>query len=256
MQDVAGSGVSVAHDAWMSGMLGVPSYCVKLATEDGSVRSLCAQDVQAALHPHMAGGMFAYVKVAPQAVGSIHALEGAGFRLVDTNVAFTRPAGAMLPSSGSDLNGIRFARPASPDDAEAVAHVARTSFRYSRFHLDPAIPQAVACELKAVWAGNYFCGKRGDAMVVCEDADGIAGFLQLLVTPEALVIDLIAVAERARRSGRASAMIAFALHNMEPRAEMRVGTQVVNTASMRLYEGLGFRVSGAQYVMHYHAEKE
>jgi ribosomal protein S18 acetylase RimI-like enzyme len=93
-------------------------------------------------------------------------------------------------------------------------------------------------------------------MVVCEDADGIAGFLQLLVTPEALVIDLIAVAERARRSGRASAMIAFALHNMEPRAEMRVGTQVVNTASMRLYEGLGFRVSGAQYVMHYHAEKE
>jgi ribosomal protein S18 acetylase RimI-like enzyme len=253
MQGRAGCGVTIAHDSWMSGMLGVASYCVKMSASDTSARPLCSQDIRAMLRPHMSDGMFAYVKVPPLAVGSIHSLEEAGFRLVDTNVAFARPSRAMMPPFDGALTGIRLAR---PEDADAVAHVARTGFRFSRFHLDPAIPDDVACELKAVWAGNFFCGKRGDAMVVCEDKDGVAGFLQLLITPDALVIDLIAVAERARRCGRASAMIAFALRSLEPRPEMRVGTQVANTASMRLYESLGFRASGAQYVMHYHAGKE
>jgi hypothetical protein len=35
---------------------------------------------------------------------------------------------------------------------------------------------------------------------------------------------------------------------------MIVGTQAANPDSLRLYENLGFRVSGASYVLHLHSE--
>ena len=36
---------------------------------------------------------------------------------------------------------------------------------------------------------------------------------------------------------------------------LRVGTQLANTGSLRLYEGLGFRQCQAQYVFHYHSPR-
>ncbi len=35
-------------------------------------------------------------------------------------------------------------------------------------------------------------------------------------------------------------------------AELVVGTQAANTPSVRLYEGLGFRLTSAQLVLHHH----
>ena len=147
---------------------------------------------------------------------------------------------------------IRFAR---PEDADAVVWLARASFTMSRFHLDPDISDALAAEVKARWAGNFFTGQRGDAMVVCDTDQGLGGFLQLITTPERLIIDLVAVAEHARRQGRAGDMIAFARRKL-PRPETRVGTQVANIASLRLYDKLGFRAVDAKYVFHFHSESD
>jgi ribosomal protein S18 acetylase RimI-like enzyme len=141
---------------------------------------------------------------------------------------------------------------ALPGDRQAVEDIARKSFLYSRFHLDPAFSRAVADRIKAEWAGNFFHGQRGDHMVVAEVAGAVRGFLQLLQDePERMTIDLIAVAEDVRGRGVASAMMGYAMRACRART-LRVGTQAANLASLRLYENLGFRVIATSYVLHRH----
>jgi ribosomal protein S18 acetylase RimI-like enzyme len=90
-------------------------------------------------------------------------------------------------------------------------------------------------------------------MVVVEVEGAVVGFLQLLRAADgALVIDLIAVDERYRRRGLGGEMIAFVEAKAGAGQLIRVGTQIANTASIRLYEGVGFRMTEAQYVFHYH----
>ena len=80
----------------------------------------------------------------------------------------------------------------------------------------------------------------------------IVGFTLLLVpTDSEVVIDLIAVDDAYRRRGIAAEMIAFVESQFAP-AQLVVGTQVANLPSVRLYEKLGFRLAGAQYVFHFH----
>jgi ribosomal protein S18 acetylase RimI-like enzyme len=134
-----------------------------------------------------------------------------------------------------------------------VVEVAGRSFKYSRFHLDRAIPAELANKIKAAWVGNYFAGRRGQQMVIALVEGTIGGFVQLLYSQDKiLTIDLIAVAENQRRKGIAGDMIAFAEAECGPFEHIRVGTQIANIPSMRLYEKLGFRVTEAHYVFHYH----
>jgi ribosomal protein S18 acetylase RimI-like enzyme len=67
-----------------------------------------------------------------------------------------------------------------------------------------------------------------------------------------LVIDLIAVTKAHRGSGLARGMIAFAASTFTQFHTMLVATQIANIPSMRLYEGIGFRIVGAQYILHRH----
>ena len=90
-------------------------------------------------------------------------------------------------------------------------------------------------------------------MLVAQSDGQTAGFLQLIHAPDsALVIDLIAVTEPARGRGLARAMIGAAQHLARGEC-LRVGTQVANLPSLRLYESLGFRAVTSNYVMHLHA---
>lgn len=191
--------------------------------------------------------VFVYAKVAADDVHNAGRLEGAGFRLVDTNVQLVRPPAPCL--AVGDGVRTRFARPA---DREKVVAIARSSFCQDRFHRDPAVPAAVADAIKAAWGENYFLGKRGDWMVVVEAEEEIVGFLLLLDRPEQVVIDLIATAPTSRRRGVATAMIAFALAHCTADRAMGVGTQLANAGSLRLYQRLGFQTREAFYILHHH----
>ena len=79
--------------------------------------------------------------------------------------------------------------------------IAEREYDVSRFHLDPGIPDDVARSIKRDWVDNYFTGARGDRMFVAEHDGEVAGFQLVLDTPEAAVIDLIAVAGSGARSG-------------------------------------------------------
>ncbi len=198
-------GFSLERDDWLSGLLGRPAF-----------RVLTKRQSIADFPP---GNFFATAKVAASEVTSAERLEDAGFRIVDTALTFTARAAEIPAQSGFELCLAR------SDDRASVGAIAREAFRFSRFHLDPSIPDAVARKIKATWAENFFDGRRGDAM--------------------------IAVQARFRGRGIARAMIGWAAATM-PAAEFVVGTQAANTPSVRLYESLGFRLSNAQLVLHCH----
>ena len=198
-----------------------------------------------------AAGHFATAKIAATDPGEVEALQRMGFRVVDT--ALTLDVERVIARASSVR--VRFATQA---DKAGVQAIAGSAFRYSRFHLDPRVPKALADKVKWSWAGNWFDGGRGDGMVVAEDANrALAGFLLLRWgSREHLAIDLVAVDQRSERKGLASAMIGFAQANgtgdlRKPRG-MVVGTQAANIGSLRLYESLGFRMREAKYVLHHH----
>lgn len=225
-------------DSWLGGILGRPAWIVS----DAGVAPLAELT--------RTGPQFATAKLAAADTGSVEALQSFGFRVVD--MALTLDAD-QVDAKGSDR--VRFAR---PEDRPAVESIAVSAFRFSRFHLDPHIPKALADKVKAAWAGNWFAGQRGDGMIVAENPGGeVAGFLQLRwAAEERLVVDLIAVRPDSARKGLARAMIGLAQSRGTGDARlprgMIVGTQAANVPSVRLYESLGFRLRDAKFVLHHH----
>lgn len=191
--------------------------------------------------------VFIYTKISVNAVDHIRALEECNFHLVDTNIVFQK----RIDRSGS-MRGPVAVRLARPEDRDNVGCLARYSLVYSRFHLDQKIDIETANTVKANWAMNYFLKKRGNEMVVSELDSKIIGFLQLIYDKETLCIDLIAVDKNHRRKGIASSMIKFAENNIDGFNYIEVGTQLSNSASLRLYEKLDFCIIDALYVFHYH----
>lgn len=227
------------RDPWLSAVLARFAWRVTMEPSGTPLAELRASGLQ-----------FATAKLSAADTSSVNALESFGFRVVDTALSFDADAVVSVDPDSR----VRFAR---ADDAHEVEAVAGAAFRFSRFHLDRAIPVDLAHRMKAEWAANWFRGTRGDGMIVAEDAGRVAGFLQLLWSRDGrLVIDLIGVAAGSRARGLARAMIGLAARqgtgdSRRPNG-LRVGTQAANVPSVRLYESLGFRLSDSQYVLHFH----
>jgi len=232
----------VTPDPFLTGILGKPAFRATAAT--------------AAAAAAAGGPIFADIKIPAGDGEEIARLNGLGFRLVDTAVTLEGDANLIRHLAGQGTgSGAARARRAAPEDAAAVEAIAGSSFAFSRFHQDPKIPVAQADLSRARWAGNFFTGQRGDRMVVGEADGEVLGFLQLLGPRDGtLTIDLIAVGQEGRGQGLARAMIGFAAHDGAGITRMVVGTQIANLPSLRLYEGLGFRIAGAAHVFHLHKD--
>lgn len=196
-----------------------------------------------------AGPAFVYVKVEADRLGLLSILEDAGFRLADTNIQLQKKIEQIEMSAPSNIH---FAR---SNDETLVRKLAKNSFKFSRFHLDPHISKKMADHLKSAWAGNYFLGQRGDAMIVAETSSGIGGFLQLLFRERQIIIDLIAVSREHRRNGIARDMIHFAQMSFDDYETMVTGTQAANIGSLAMYESMGFKICSAYYILHLHFPK-
>ena len=236
--------IQIISDEWLSNILKLDVYKLVLpqTTEKITKHSFASLKNVLSIKP-----VFVYSKVPVHAISQVIALEKAGFHIVDTNIRFIKTVGSTL--TNEEKANVRFAR---PEDKEKVQRIAHESFQYSRFHLDPAISMQLANRIKAIWAGNYFSGDRGDAMVIVEIGGHVAGFLQLLFVKSALVIDLIAVDSEHRRKNIARSMIAFAEKKLSRFDKIIVGTQAANLPSIRLYEKIGFRIDNCQHSFHYH----
>ncbi|HZP68480.1 MAG TPA: GNAT family N-acetyltransferase [Pseudolabrys sp.] len=225
--------LSLTRDVWLSEIMAQPVHRVSVNGE----ANLAIDSPRG----------FYFGRIPAADIRTANALAALGFRVVDTGVTLERDP--RVRASGGRIA----VRAAVPQDREAVAAIARHGFRFSRFHLDPQIPSALANEIKAQWAENFFRGRRGDQMAVAEIAGRPVGFLQLLRAGDGtLVIDLIAVEDNHRGAGIGSAMVEWAAGHAGG-GRMRVGTQAANVGSLRFYENLGFRTVATAYVMHLHA---
>jgi len=230
-------------DEWLGGILGRPAYRY---TGPAGYRL-----VASVARPFLGAGVFAYAKVAVGDITTLHALGSCGFRLIDTNITLAHTGASAAAPAGEYT--VRFSE---PHDESGVTELARRSFRFSRFHLDPAFPQVLADTVKATWAGNFFRGQRGDLMAIATKGKDVIGFLQCLKAPDGiLVIDLFAVDAVFRRQGIARAMIAHAQARTPGIARVRVGTQLANLPSINLFESQGYKVEAAEYVLHYHGKQ-
>jgi len=191
--------------------------------------------------------VFVYAKVPTSSLDMVKHLNNIGFYLVDTNVTLSKPINKL-----SGLKGSYELRFALPIDEKQVCYLAGSAFKYSRFHMDYQFSNDMANHIKEEWVRNYFIGKRGQYMVVAINKCEIVGFLQLLCNDGILTIDLIAVDSAFHGKGIAQDMINFAESSCSNTFEFRVGTQINNIQSLRLYERAGFRMTETHYVLHYH----
>lgn len=223
----------LVHDPWLSGQLAVPAFRVSDIAEPAAINSL-------------EGACFVFGKVPVDDVRRAQQFEAAGFRLVDVNVAFEKLRG-IVPGTPQHL-----VRDATPRDEDAVAAIAASSFRWTRFHQDPAIPRERADAIKAEWTRNFFRGQRGDCGLVAECGGVVAGFLIALVHGDTVTTDLIACALPFQRRGIARALMTALEARFPAATRLRVGTQLANLPSFTLYTSLGYRVISSSYVFHFH----
>lgn len=226
--------MALKPDSWLGGLLGKPAWHLSPA----------ARDFDRIAMPDAGGPCFVDAKVPVGRTDIAAKLQDAGFRLIDTNVQMERPAWPAGRSRAS-----RFAVAA---DRTSVERIAEKGFSYSRFHLDPLIPRSVADRIKRAWAGNYFEGSRGDAMVVAEVGGEVAGFMQIIRQGDVIIYDLCAIDDRFRGKGLARDLIAFAEANIPGIELVRLGTQIANASAMRSWLADRFQFVSASYVFHYH----
>jgi hypothetical protein len=82
-------------------------------------------------------------------------LAQAGFALVETAVVLARDDNRIAaPARGVEV------REASDDEVEAAAGIAYDTFRHSRFHRDPRIPDPVARRSRQEWVRNARRSRR------------------------------------------------------------------------------------------------
>jgi ribosomal protein S18 acetylase RimI-like enzyme len=235
---------SLQHDTFASGLLEREVYALSLREYGSRLMEALPGIVDACREKR---GVMICTKVPTDQVAAVSYLERLGFGVVETLMTLTKEfVGAGTPTTGVEVGF------AEPEDEAGVRALAGSSFRYSRFHMDPQVENAMADRFKEAWAGNFFCGKRGDYMVVARAEGEVAGFLQLLKRDNVLMVDLIAVGEGFRRRGIAAGMMDYAQQKVKGVRFMQVGTQVANMGALACYQKAGFTALASTYALHYH----
>ena len=209
----------------MSKTLGYPVYNARTAPESDE-RSLT------------------YAKIPAQEVGTVGELTDLGFRVVDVNVILRRGPGGVewAPSVVRAL----------PEHHGDLLRIAGTCFDGSRMHLDPLFPNEESDKVKREWIQSFLAGTRGIELLVALDDGEPVGFLAVSQDRRHRYIDLLGVDPYRRRQGVGEALISSFIAGGDDRHELRVGTQVSNVASLRLYQRMGFTIFSSSYVLHLH----
>ena len=193
---------------------------------------------------------FIFFKITTDNITVWKSLEKEGFTLIDTNIKLRLDSRKSEKIFNHEQIKTSFAK---QKHKSAIGEIAKNNFIYSRFHIDPLIDNDIANQIKQEWVENYFDGKRGDKMITALKDNKPVGFLQLIISGEELLIDLIGVDKSVQGKGVATGMIYYAMDNIQ-HSFMKVGTQIGNIPSIKLYQNLGFCISSSEYIFHYHSK--
>ena len=244
-------------DQWLSSVLGYATFKVSLEVDERAEGIVGSDDLGfISSHQLRFDRAFYYIKVSAHRVDLVHALGAVGFRIVDVNTTFTRRPDAQ---EGNCSDYIVITDDILPDHYGAVLDIAESSFVHSRFHLDPLICNETANSLKRAWVENYINNKRGERLIVAIIDDVPVGFLAVLAKSidgkETRIIDLVAVGSEHQGRGVGKAMVSYFVRRYAGVCPLlRVGTQVANAVSLRLYEKAGFLLDEATFILHAHTK--
>ena len=236
----------IQRDAFLECILNRPVYKINEFTDPVELKLL--QDKN-----YKKKGSFFYTKVDCSNVSTLRIFENSGFKIIEENITLEKKGGESLKKKLFGHHQQYEIRWAQAEDRNFVEDIAQKNFSHDRFHQDQKIDNSVADEIKRQWAGNFFSGKRGDAMIVATANNRPVAFLLLFLAKKHSVIDLIAVCKKHRKKGLSKQMFGYALQNLSDRNRWIVGTQSTNIPSVKLYESLGFQTIGSQYVLHRHS---
>ncbi len=157
----------------------------------------------------------------------------ANFLPIETLVTLER----ALPKSEVMPSGVRVA---IDGDIEESLLIARTAFKYDRFHADARVPNEAADRLKEKWVANGFSG-RSDTVLVVEIGGSVVGFSTCMVNGDAAIIDLIAISPNHQGRGVGKSLVQGVIATYAGRSRViRVGTQDANMHSLKLYHSCEF----------------
>jgi ribosomal protein S18 acetylase RimI-like enzyme len=250
--------MKIGEDLWLAAIIGHGVFKISLdeadvAREEDTARA-CEQITQH-LRRQTRGSY--YAKVDTARIEVVRQLGAIGFYVVDVNVTFGLDKQDAVPRV-SPKSGSRYRIGEAPaEQHEEILEIARSNFRYSRFHLDPLIPNGIADQIKHDWILNYLLKKRGEHLWVAAVDDRAVGFLAVIAGHEAgrryRAIDLIGVARDYQGQGIGQALVAFFIDSYREQSDfLQVGTQIANLPSLHLYQKLGFSLVKSAYVMHLH----
>ena len=229
--------LTIKPDDWLSEVIGYKSGEVKKTESNPKRKS-----------PNFS---FLYAKVSISNLKLFSKLCEVGFTPIDMALKFK----GVLKKSLKHKESIDF-RFVNKKDEKDILKIAMNNFLFSRFHLDPKIPNSLANHIKVSWVKSFFLGKRGNKMIVAEIEKKVCGFLLLIIDKKMnLVIDLICVDKKFHKKGIAQSMIHFARTNLNTKGylkEVIVGTQLFNIPSIKLYQSLGLKIISSKFILHYH----
>jgi RimJ/RimL family protein N-acetyltransferase len=254
---------ALRHMPWDSNHFGFCVYRVEQFDVWGDVAQLelrAARLAEAVVaRARELGARTVHASLPMEAIAAIHALDSAGFRIMDVLVTWIFEHGKQQISDYPDKCIIRGVQ---PGDAEVLVPLARTAYTDTpdRFHADPHLPTERSNELYAEWIKNSFNGKLADYIVVAEVDGKPAGYTTLKLEGDhqgksnvktgGLILS--AVAPWAEGRGVYTSMINGGLRWFQQQGVQvsHLGTQVNNYPVERAWARLGFRLAKAGPSLH------
>ena len=243
---------------WDSEVLGCPSGSVGGLWAEGDYAEQCYR-LETVLKSCIAdaeahGVHFLSTRLPEGAIAPLHAVEGVGFRIIESFLTFSRKTTGEIPFEGESDVQIRLAQ---PDEMETVASIAYRAFQSFRLRVDPQIPESRARHSRREWVRNGFKG-RAEAIYVVEIENRLVGFALLRSktdTEKAGEIELIAVEPRFHGKGIGKALVARAIQHYQGKTSViQVGTQAKNLQAIQLYIRMGFSIIRSELSFHRHSD--
>ena len=170
---------------------------------------------------------------------------GSGFRLVDIRMTLETSLDSRRGPGPPQV------RPMTEADVPALAALARSSHRDSRFFRDGNFPEQRCEALYEEWLSKAFLSETG-AVLVAERDGQPAGYCACEVKDGAGRIGLIAVDPGARRANLGTMLVEGALDffRCSGIGSAKVVTQGHNIGSQRLYQKTGFLTTSVELWYH------
>ncbi len=166
----------------------------------------------------------------------IHALESAGFLLVDGLLGLQ----LILSEEITDMHHPEVIE-ATMDHLDELKLLAGNVFEDTRFYNDPIIPIKKANKIYEVWIENSLNKTAADKTFIWYENNTVLGFITIQLKGH---IPLVGVSKSARGKGIAKKMVQAAINEFKKHnlTSVEIETQMANIPAIRAYQANGFKM--------------